>query len=201
LADAYLAGGARFLQVRCKQAASGVFLAVCEDVVAKAHAVGATVIVNDRADIAWLSGADGVHVGQDDLDPAAARRIVGGSGVVGMSTHSVSQARAASAQPVDYIAVGPVFPTPTKETGYADVGVRLVGEVRTLLREAGDIRPIVAIGGITIERARDVIRAGATSVAVISDLVSTGDPEERVRQYLQLLRSEAPGPGDPPALQ
>jgi thiamine-phosphate pyrophosphorylase len=187
LADAFLAGGARFIQVRSKQAASGVFLAMCEDVVARARKAGATVVVNDRADVAKLAGADGVHVGQEDLDPAAARRILGGAAVIGISTHSAEQVRAAAKMAVDYVAVGPIFGTTTKETGRREVGTTFVGEAVSILRDAGVVTPIVAIGGITLERAPDVIRAGAASVAVISDLLSTGNPEARVREYLRVL--------------
>ncbi len=187
LAEAYLAGGARFLQVRCKTASSAAFLAACEDVVARAHAVGATVIVNDRADIAKLARADGVHVGQDDLDPDSVRRLLGPSAIVGFSTHSQEQVREASTLPVDYIAVGPVFGTSTKDTGYRAAGTPLVAEASAVLREVRVLKPIVAIGGITLERAADVIRAGAASVAIISDLLATGDPEGRVRDYLRAL--------------
>ena len=133
-------------------------------------------IVNDRADIARLGGADGVHVGQDDLSPAMARQVLGGEAIVGLSTHSIEQVRAASRLPIDYIAVGPIFGTTSKETGYGGVGTTLVREARALLSEAGLETPIVAIGGITLERAASVIDAGASSVAVISDLLSTGDP-------------------------
>ena len=188
LTDAYLAGGARLLQLRCKHAASAAFLATCEDVVARARASGALVIVNDRADIARLASADGVHVGQEDLDPVSVRVLLGGSAVVGLSTHSAEQVRQASKLPVDYIAVGPVFGTSTKETGYRAVGTALVAEAAAILRAgAGEGKPVVAIGGITLNRTREVIDAGAASVAVISDLLSTGDPEGRVREYLQLL--------------
>ena len=187
LADAYLAGGARFIQVRSKHAASAALLDLCADVVERAHKAGAIVIVNDRADIAALSAADGVHVGQDDLDPASARTILGGSAIVGISTHSLDQARAAASMAVDYIAVGPVFGTTTKETGYHEVGTALVGDVAAMLRAAGDAKPVVAIGGITLGRARQVIDAGAASVAVISDLLSTGNPEARVKEYLRAL--------------
>jgi thiamine-phosphate pyrophosphorylase len=187
LTEAYLAGGARFLQIRCKQASSAAFLAMCEDVVARARACGATVIVNDRADIASVAGADGVHVGQEDLDPVSVRRIVGASAIVGLSTHSVDQVRGALAMPVDYIAVGPVFGTSTKDTGYRQVGLQLVKDAVEIVGEAGGATPIVAIGGITLERAADVVRSGATSVAVISDLLSTGDPAARVRDYLDAL--------------
>ena len=187
LADAFLAGGARFLQIRSKQASSAAFLAMCDEVVGKAHKTGAIVIVNDRADIARLAGADGVHVGQDDLDPASARRILGGTAVIGISTHTTDQVNAAASMPVDYIAVGPIFGTSTKATGFTAVGTALVEQTAAILRDARVNRPVVAIGGITLERAPDVLRAGAASVAVISDLLATGDPESRVRAYLKAL--------------
>jgi len=160
---------------------------MCEDVVARARKGGAAVIVNDRADIATISAADGVHVGQDDLDAAAVRRIVGGGAIVGISTHSHEQVRAAAKMAVDYIAVGPIFDTPTKDTGHHEVGTALVRDAVALLQTSGSVTPVVAIGGITLERAADVIRAGAASVAVISDLLSTGNPEARVRDYLRAL--------------
>lgn len=187
LADAYLAGGARFIQIRCKEMSSAAFLAACEDLVRRAHQAGAIVIVNDRADIARLAGADGVHVGQEDLEPTSVRRLLGGSAVVGLSTHSSDQIRAASKLAVDYVAVGPVFGTSTKHTGYGEVGTTLIRDAAAILGETGAPKPIVAIGGITLEEAPDVIRAGATSVAVISDLLATGDPEARVREYLRAL--------------
>jgi thiamine-phosphate pyrophosphorylase len=193
LAEAYLAGGARFLQVRAKHAPSSAFLQMCEQVVALAHPAGASVVVNDRADIGKLSLADGVHLGQDDLDPADARRILGGFAIIGLSTHSIEQAHAAARAPVDYIAVGPVFGTSSKTTGYNPVGTALVSEVRRMLDTDGVDKPIVAIGGITLERAAEVIRAGASSVAIISDLLSTGDPAARVRELLKTLANAEAG--------
>jgi len=142
----------------------------------------AAIIVNDRADLAALSGAAGVHVGQDDLAPAAARAIVGPAAVVGYSTHTVEQVRAAVNEPVSYIAVGPVFGTRSKETGYEAVGLELVAAAAGV---AGDI-PIVAIGGITLETAPSVLAAGAASVAVIGDLLSGDDPAGRVAAYRTL---------------
>lgn len=183
VARAFLAGGARLLQIRAKTVGSGTGLRLCEQVVALAAESGATVIVNDRADLARLSGAAGVHLGQDDLEPAAARAIVGGGSIVGLSTHTVEQARAALAQPIDYVAIGPVFGTTTKQTGYSAVGLDTVAEVA---RIAGS-RPVVAIGGITLERAQSVLEAGASSVAVIADLLAGGDPEARARLYTERL--------------
>jgi thiamine-phosphate pyrophosphorylase len=186
LADACLSGGARFIQVRAKTAPGGAFLEICEAVVASAHAAGALLIVNDRADIARFARADGVHLGQDDLAPAMARQVLGGASIVGYSTHTLEQVRAASRLPIDYIAVGPIFGTTSKDTGFGAVGTALVREARALLSDAGLDTPIVAIGGITLERAASVLDAGATSVAVISDLLSTGDPAARVREYLSI---------------
>jgi thiamine-phosphate pyrophosphorylase len=190
LAAAYLSGGARLLQLRCKDTPSGPFLAWCDEVVEAARRAGATVIVNDRADLARLSGAAGVHVGQEDLPVPAVRRILAPRQVVGLSTHSAAQIERALALDPTYIAVGPVFGTTTKHTGYEPVGLELV---RYAARVAAG-RPVVAIGGITLDRAAEVLEAGAASVAVIADLLSTGDPEGRVRQWLAALAG-ASSPG------
>lgn len=184
LARAYLDGGATLVQLRAKQLASGAFLALCDDVVRLASGYdGARVLVNDRADVARLSLAAGVHVGQTDLDPAGARRLVGDSAVVGLSTHTEAQIEAAVRQPVDYIAVGPVFSTTTKATGFSAVGLGLVASAA---RMAGRL-PVVAIGGITLDTAWSVIEAGASSVAVITDALAGGDPVGRTRTFLQVL--------------
>ncbi len=193
LAAAYVEGGARFLQLRAKSMSGAELLDLASRIGDLAHAAGATLIVNDRADIARLSGADGVHVGQDDLAPAAARAIVGADAIVGVSTHTEAQIDAATSLPVNYLAVGPVFGTATKDTGYVAVGLARVryaaGRVgRDSSQDGRDrLSGLVAIGGITLDRAAEVIAAGATSVAVISDLVATGDPEARVRAYLARL--------------
>jgi thiamine-phosphate pyrophosphorylase len=141
--------------------------------------------VNDRADIARLAGADGVHVGQDDLSPAAVRTIVGTRFIVGRSTHTTEQVHTALTEPITYIAIGPVFGTATKDTGYTAVGVEAVRDVSRAI--AGRELPIVAIGGITIERVERVVESGAAAVAVITDLLATGDPTRRVRDYLARL--------------
>jgi thiamine-phosphate pyrophosphorylase len=145
-----------------------------------AAAAGARVIVNDRADIAALSRAAGVHVGQDDLAVEDARAIVGPDALVGVSTHDAAQVREALATSATYVAVGPIFRTGTKETGYEPRGLELIREA------SGRGKPVVAIGGITIETAPLVISAGASAVAVISDLLVV-DPEDRVRHYLRIL--------------
>ena len=150
-----------------------------------ARTAGATVIVNDRADVARLAHADGVHVGQDDLPVGLARTIVGGDATVGLSTHTNEQIESGVAEPVSYLAVGPVFDTSSKVTGYDPVG--LDGVRVAVERARRRSLPVVAIGGITLETAPEVIEAGAASVAVISDLLVGGDPERRVRTYIQRL--------------
>ena len=184
-AAACLDGGARFLQVRAKQAPAGWLLNTTDGIVKRAASHRALVILNDRADLARLSGAGGVHVGQEDLDPRAARAIVGSDALVGVSTHTAEQCSAAVVQPVSYVAVGPVFGTTTKATGYEAVGLAAVEHAAATTAAHG--LPLVAIGGITLDRARSVIESGAQSVSVIADLLTTGDPAGRVRQFLRLL--------------
>jgi thiamine-phosphate pyrophosphorylase len=185
LARAFLNGGARFLQLRAKSMSGAELLDTASAMVELTHAANAIVVVNDRADMARLAGADGVHVGQDDLAPVAVRRIVGGETIVGVSTHSTEQLDAAVREPVSYVAIGPVFGTATKATGYDRVGLEMVHQAATRASARG--LPLVAIGGITLQNARSVVDAGATSVAVISDLLVGGEPEARVRVFLRTL--------------
>jgi thiamine-phosphate diphosphorylase len=140
-------------------------------------------IVNDRVDIAMALGADGVHLGQDDLPPLEARRLLPPGGIIGVSTHSVEQAADAIKLPVDYIAAGPIFPTTSKADHEPVVGLEGLEKIR----EATGKLPLVAIGGITLENCRDVFSAGADSVAMISALVS--DPPEitaKMRRALEI---------------
>jgi thiamine-phosphate pyrophosphorylase len=141
-----------------------------------------------------MSGASGVHVGQDDLSPAAARGQLGSDAVIGYSTHAMAQVEAALREPVSYVAVGPVFGTATKDTGYTAVGLHLVSAAA---QRAGTM-PVVAIGGITLETAPAVIAAGASCVAVISDLVSGRDPAARVRQFVTRRKSFTESGGSSP---
>lgn len=140
---------------------------------------GVRIIVNDRPDIAAITGASGVHVGQDDLPVEDARKICKPPLWVGVSTHNLNQLREADATSADYIAVGPVFPTETKENPDPVVGLELLRAARQLTR-----KPLVAIGGITIESAAEVYAAGADSLAVIRDLALAANPQQRAREYL-----------------
>ncbi|MGE0042484.1 MAG: thiamine phosphate synthase [Vicinamibacterales bacterium] len=180
-ARALMDGGARLLQVRAKALGGRAFLDLLQEVGTLAEATGARIVVNDRADLAALVSAAGVHVGQDDLAPAAVRRVAGEGVVVGLSTHTEAQAAAALAAPIDYLAIGPVYGTRTKDTGYDAVGLDMVARVSALAGPRG--LPVVAIGGITLDRAAAVWAAGADSVAVIGDLM-TADPAARVAEWL-----------------
>lgn len=187
LARAFLEGGARFLQLRAKQMAGAAFLDTASAIVELARAAAAIVVVNDRADIAQLAGAGGVHVGQEDLAPRDVRMIVGGDAVVGLSTHTVEQLERALDEPIDYVAIGPVFGTVTKPTGYEAIGL---GRVADASRRAAARRlPLVAIGGITLDRAASAIEAGAASVAVIGGLLATGDPQRQTREFLNRINN------------
>lgn len=180
VAAACCRGGARLLQLRVKAGSSGAFLDLARTVVTLAAPFGAQVVVNDRADIARMAGAAGVHVGQDDLPPEAVRQILGPDAIVGLSTHDVSQIDAAWVTPISYIAVGPIFSTTTKETGYSARGLDLVGYA------ARGGKAVVAIGGITVSNGRQVLDAGASLLAVIGDLLRGDDPERRTREFLAL---------------
>lgn len=185
---AFLDGGARFIQLRDKAASSAARLALADAAVALTRPAGARLIVNDRADVARMAGADGVHVGQDDLPVADVRGLLGTGAIIGISTHDPTQLAAAAGSSADYVAVGPIYGTLTKDTGYTARGLDLVRLAVGRLRAAGQerVKPVVAIGGITLERAPEVIAAGAASVAVIADLL-TADPAARVRAFLDEL--------------
>jgi thiamine-phosphate pyrophosphorylase len=185
LARAYVDGGVRFLQVRGKALSSAVLLDLAAEVVALSRPCGALVVVNDRADVAVAAGASGVHVGQDDLSPDDARAVVGSDRLVGVSTHTPAQIERAAASSADYIAVGPIFGTRTKDTGYAPVGLELVRLA------AGSGKPVVAIGGITLARAPEVVAAGAVSLAVIADLLAHGHPREGAAAFVARLSGRA----------
>jgi thiamine-phosphate pyrophosphorylase len=144
-------------------------------------------VVNDRADVAAAAEAGGVHVGQEDLRVEAARSVIGEGKLLGISTHNVEQFKDAAATSADYVAVGPVFSTSTKANPDPVVGIELIRRVRLLTD-----KPVVAIGGITLERAAEVIRAGADSVAVVSDILLAPDPGQRARQYIELLEAAKP---------
>ena len=174
-------GAALLIQVRDKTSNARDFLESAKAAVIAARECGVKLIINDRADIAAAVRADGVHLGQDDLPVAAARELLGAKAIIGLSTHSLLQAEAAPRLGIDYLALGPVFSTGTKDTA-PEVGLEGLKAVRSKVGEF----PLVAIGGITRDLALDVLHAGANSVAVISALLR--NPHEIAAQTAHLLQ-------------
>lgn len=179
VAAAFLEGGAGILQIRRKGHWSREFFAAAQCVARLSREAGATLIVNDRADFALLLEA-GLHVGQDDLPPRDARKLMGRESVLGFSSHNVNQLCAAGGEPVDYVALGPVFRTASKRNPDPVVGVEEVSRCRALLE-----KPLVAIGGITRENALQVLHAGADSVAVIAGLLPESPTAQSLRQRME----------------
>jgi thiamine-phosphate pyrophosphorylase len=175
-------GGARFIQLREKHLSPREFYEAADEAITVARERGVRLIVNDRADIALAIGADGVHLGQDDLDPAVARRLLGERFIIGYSTHSVAQAIQAARLPIDYIALGPIFPTRTKENPDPTVGLEALRRVRDTIDPSV---ALVAIGGITPDTAPAALHAGADSVALISALL---DEPELISKRTKELR-------------
>ena len=188
IATKLAAGGVKLIQLRDKGASAGKLYSQALEYLSVLNPYGARLILNDRPDIAAMSGAGGVHVGQEDLPVEDARAICGADAWVGVSTHNMEQLREAVLTSADYIAVGPIFPTASKQNPDPVVGLDLLRQARQMTRKS-----LVAIGGITIESAADVFRAGADSVAVIRDLISAPDPAARAQEYLAIaerVRSE-----------
>jgi thiamine-phosphate diphosphorylase len=177
---ALLKGGAGIVQLRAKNLAVRDFVDLALDVRRQTAAAGCRFIVNDRLDIALVSDADGVHLGQEDL-PLITARILMGKKLIGVSTHDAAQARDAERDGADYIGFGPIFGTATKETGYSARGIEMLREIRRAVA-----LPIVAIGGIEESNVESIWQTGADSAAMISELMGAADVEEKVRRILKL---------------
>jgi thiamine-phosphate pyrophosphorylase len=184
--EALARAGCRLVQLRAKELSAREFYRWAETASDVARNAGIRLLINDRVDVALLVGADGVHLGQDDLSPESARKVLGEGAILGLSTHDVAQARRAASEPVDYLAIGPVFETSTKASDHRALGVSGVEEVRAVTT-----KPLVAIGGITLERAAPLYRAGVDGVAVISALKTPG------RSLESVARDWLTGPGGP----
>lgn len=181
-AEELAAAGVRLFQYRDKASSARDLLATSRQLVCSLNSCGASLVVNDRPDVAVLAGAAGVHLGQEDLQAQQARAVVGKQLWVGLSTHNLDQFRQAAATSADYIAIGPIFATTSKANPDPVVGLELIRQVRHLTE-----KPIVAIGGITLDRAASVIEAGADSVAVIRDVLGDAKPGQRARRFLDVL--------------
>lgn len=172
------------IQLRDKQAGLRELLPQARQIASLCRERGACFIVNDRLDLALAVNADGVHLGQEDLPPEAARAALGRGKILGVSTHSLDQAIKAAERGIDYLGIGPIFPTASKATGYAAVGCRTIQQVAARI----DL-PLVAIGGITLSNVGAVIRAGAAGVAVISGIVGAEDISAASRAFLAAIRA------------
>jgi thiamine-phosphate pyrophosphorylase len=192
--DGALAGGCRMIQLREKEWPSGRLLSLAERLRERCRRAGATFIVNDRVDLAVAVGADGVHLGQDDLPPRVARLLLRPGMILGRSTHSLAQAREARDDGAGYIAVGAMFPTTTKPD-FQLVGPELV---RTIRPET--TLPLIGIGGITPDNAGAVIRAGADGVAVISAVCGAADPAAATHRFLAAIHAARDLTGRPRSL-
>jgi len=181
--DILLAAGVQLIQYRDKRATSGELLQTSRQIASLVRQAQGVFIVNDRADVARIADADGVHLGQDDLPVELARHVLSAGKWVGYSTHVLAQVIVAEKTSADYIAFGPVFPTQSKENPDPVVGLHGLREARQATR-----KPLVAIGGVTAENARAAIEAGADSVAVISDLLKASDIGQRARLFLEVLQ-------------
>ena len=181
--ESTIAGGCRMVQLREKEWPSGRLLALAERLRARCREARVIFVVNDRLDLALALAADGVHLGQEDLPPRVARPILRPGMLLGVSTHSVEQARTAQAAGADYVAVGAMFATATKPD-FELVGPDLVRKLRAEMRV-----PLIGIGGITPDNVGDVIRAGAAGVAVISAVCAADDPERATRRFVEAIRA------------
>lgn len=176
-------GGATTVQLREKIVSPSEFYQQAEAALRIARKHGVKILINDRVDIALALKADGVHVGQNDLPPEAARSILGPEAIIGFSTHNPSQARLATHRPIDYIAIGPIFATATSAASHPPVGL----EALRLVRQAVGTIPLVAIGGITVENSGAVLKAGVDAVAVIGDIWRpAGQASTQVKRFLEV---------------
>jgi thiamine-phosphate diphosphorylase len=185
LARAACAGGAAVVQLRAKHATDREQLAWAAEIRRLASAAGALFLINDRFDLALAAGADGVHLGQQDLPPARVAPAARGRLLLGRSTHSLEQARAARREPVDYLAFGPVFGTTSKASPWSARGL---AQLAAVVREAGAL-PVIAIGGIEADHLAGVRAAGAAGFAVISAVAGAADPERAARRLVEAWRA------------
>ncbi|MFB3904325.1 MAG: thiamine phosphate synthase [Acidobacteriota bacterium] len=188
LAGKFLQAGARFFQVRGKNLADRLLHEQLEQIVTACRRHGARFVVNDRVDLALAGQASGVHLGQDDLPVAVARQLLGKEAIIGLSTHSRQQFLQALEEDVDYLALGPIFESPTKPGPNRPLGCATLARLASMTP-----LPVVAIGGITLENVTQVWEAGAASAAVISDIAGSLDPSARIRQYFELAAKRLGG--------
>ena len=177
-------GGAKVIQLREKELTTAELTELAQKATETAHRYGALMIINDRADAAMYAGADGVHLGDDDISASAARKLLGEQAIIGISCHYVADVERAINEPVDYFAVGPVYPTDSKVLKYDVVGTKLVHKARNLCS-----KPLVAIGGIGAATAAEVVAAGADGIAVIGAVMKPGEIRKSTADIIATLKN------------
>src|SRR2546423_894056 len=177
-------GGATLIQLREKRAPPREFFQDAREALSIAHSAGIKLVINDRVDIALAIRADGVHLGQTDMPVQAARRLLGEDAIIGFSTHNLNQVEEAVRLSIDYLAFGPIFPTATKENPDPIVGLKELAQIKHLV---GSV-PLVAIGGISADRVREVLMSGSDSVAIISAVLN---PAHSIAENLRKLKNLA----------
>lgn len=185
-ASALLSAGVKIIQLRAKDWEASEILKAAKLIKEAALQSGAIFILNDRIDLALLSKADGVHLGQDDIPIKDARRLLGEGSIIGISTHNPEEAVLAESNGADYISFGPIFKTTTKKDAQSPKGLEALSQIRACSRS-----PIVAIGGIKEDKAAGVMEAGADSVAIISDILLAGDISKKTASVIGLLKNSS----------
>ena len=182
IAERAIRGGADVIQLRDKSASTRQLIEEAKRMLQITRPTGVPLLINDRADVALTVQADGVHVGQDDLPISAVRAVMGPHQIIGTSTHSLAQALEADREPVDYLALGPIFATPTKP-GSPSVGFGLIAQVKARVKT-----PLVVIGGIDLVTLPQALQAGDECVAVVRAVCAADDPERAAKQLKQVIR-------------
>ncbi len=181
MAQQLLQGGIQILQLRAKKSSEAEVVAMAQKILPIIRAAGGIFLINDHPHLVPIIGADGAHIGQDDMTIAEARQLAGPNAIIGLSTHSLEQVKEAVSQQPDYIGFGPLFTTPTKPT-YRPIGLADIAKVQAMVSF-----PVFCIGGITATTLPQVVAAGARRVVIVSDLLTAQDPRARAREFLKVL--------------
>lgn len=187
VARAAVAGGATLVQLRDKRADTRALVDLARALVAMLRPSGVPLLINDRVDVALAAGADGVHVGQSDMPAAEARRLLGEQAIIGLTVRSPAEAREALQAPVDYLGLGGVFATRSKDNPNPPIGLTGLAEIVTLLRQAGCTLPLTAISGIQRDNLQAVMDAGVQGVALVSAICAASSPEAAARELRQSI--------------
>jgi thiamine-phosphate pyrophosphorylase len=183
IVEAAIRGGAKIIQYRDKGATTRKMVETAKALCCLCHRMGARFLVNDRLDVALAVDADGIHIGQDDMPPGVARKLLGPDKLIGVTVHNLDELKAAEEESVEYLSIAPIFATSTKPDHQSPLGLK---GLRALAMQTG--RPLVAIGGISHANAAEVIRSGAHGVCVVSAIMTAADPENATRELYRIVK-------------